>query len=258
MSAQPTSTLVDLTWDAATDNIGVALYRISRDGTEVGTATGTAFQDTGLSPSQTYSVSVLAEDANGNQSTPATVSVTTLATDTVAPTVPSGLTEDSATASAVAISWVASTDAQGIVSSYRIFRDGTEVGTSVTTSFTDTTVQADQTYPYTVSAIDDAGNESDPSAALQVTTPPSSDTEAPSIPTGLTLNSVTANAVSFSWTPSTDNQGTIALYHILRDGSEIDTSLTAAYTDTTVTADTAYVYNVTAEDNSTNESAIFC
>jgi hypothetical protein len=56
--------------------------------------------------------------------------------------------------------------------------------------------------------------------------------------------------------PSTDNQGTVALYHIMRDSSEIDTSTVASYTDNTVAADTAYVYNVTAEDNSGNESTI--
>jgi chitodextrinase len=201
---------------------------------------------------------VIAEDANGNQSTPATISVTTLpgTGDTDPPSVPTGLIVDSATVSAVDISWNASTDTQGVVASYRIFRDGTEVGTSTTTSFTDTTVQANKTYQYTVSAIDDAGNESNPSATLQVITPPSTDTEAPSIPTELTLNSVSANAVSFSWTASTDTQGTVDLYHIMRDGTEVGTSSVASYTDSTVAADTAYVYNVTAEDNANNESAI--
>ena len=258
LRAQSASMLVDLNWDAATDNIGVALYRISLDDTEVGTATGTSFQATGLNPNQLYNFSVIAEDANGNQSTPTTVSVTTLAGtgDTDPPTAPTGLIEDSATASAVAISWAASTDAQGAVASHRIFRDGTEVGTSTTTSFTDTTVQAGQTYQYTVSAIDDANNESSPSAALQVVTPTPPDTEAPSIPTGLTLNSVSANAISFSWTLSTDNQGTVTLYHIMRDSTEIGTSSVASYTDSTVAADTAHVYNVTAEDNAGNESAI--
>jgi fibronectin type 3 domain-containing protein len=91
---------------------------------------------------------VIAEDANSNQSTPTTVSVTTLSADTEAPSVPTGVTLDSATASTVTISWDASTDTQGIVVSYRVFRDGTEVGSLPTTSFTDTTVQPGQTYLY--------------------------------------------------------------------------------------------------------------
>ena len=256
LAAQPTSTLVDLTWNAATDNVGVMLYRVLRDGNEVGTAIDTLFQATGLNSGQNYDFSVIAQDTNGNQSTPATVFVTTLSADTEAPSVPTGLIEDSATASIVAISWDASTDTQGIVASYRIFRDGTEVGTSASILFTDTTVQSDQAYQYTVSAIDDAGNESNPSATLQVITLSSSDTEAPSIPTSLTLNSVSANAVSFSWTPSTDTQGTVVFYHVLRDGSEIGTTSVASYTDNTVVTDIAYVYNVTAEDNASNESTI--
>ena len=81
------------------------------------------------------------------------------------------------------------------------------------------------------------------------------DNEAPSVPAGLTLNSATANAVSFSWTPSTDDQGAVTVYHILRDGVEIAISSVASYTDNTVAADTTYVYNVTAEDDFGNESA---
>jgi hypothetical protein len=49
-----------------------------------------------------------------------------------------------------------------------------------------------------------------------------------------------AGSVSFSWTASTDTQGTVDLYHIMRDGSEIATSVTASYTDITAVGDTAY------------------
>ncbi|MEE9412952.1 MAG: LamG-like jellyroll fold domain-containing protein, partial [Methylococcales bacterium] len=76
----------------------------------------------------------------------------------------------------------------------------------------------------------------------------------PSVPQDLALDNVTANVVSFSWTPSTDAQGTVVRYHILRDGNEIGTSSVASFTDDTVVADTAYVYNVTAEDDSGNVS----
>ena len=254
LTAQPTSTLLDLNWDAATDNVGVALYRISLDGTEVGTATGTSFQETGLNPDQTYSFSVIAEDANGNQSTPATVSVTTLPADTKAPSVPTGLIEDSATASSVAISWLASTDTQGIVTSYRIFRDSIEVGISTTISFTDTTVQADQPYQYSVSAIDDAGNKSSSSATLQVITPTLPDTEAPSVPTGLILDSVTENQVAISWVASTDTQGTVASYRIFRDNVEVGISVTTSFTDSTVQGGQTYLYSVSSIDDTGNES----
>ena len=77
LTAQAASTTADLTWNAANATAGIARYRISRDGTEVGTTTGTSFQGVGLNPGQTYSFSVIAEDTNGNLSSPATVSITT-------------------------------------------------------------------------------------------------------------------------------------------------------------------------------------
>ncbi|MCK5922055.1 MAG: hypothetical protein KAG66_14025, partial [Methylococcales bacterium] len=110
LTAQATPTTVDLTWNPATDNVGVARYRISRDGNEVGTASGTTFQETGLNPDQNYSFSVTTEDTNGNLSSSATVSVTTQqSSDTVPPSVPAGLTLNSATSNTVSFSWTPST-----------------------------------------------------------------------------------------------------------------------------------------------------
>ena len=257
LTAQPTATQVNLNWTAATDNVGIALYRISIDGTEIGTTATTSFQATGLNAGQSYSFSVIAEDASGNQSTVATVTTTTLTTsDTVAPSVPTGLTLDSATVTSVSINWTASTDDQGAVINYHVFRNTVEVGTSVTTGYTDNTVQAEQKYLYTILAIDDSGNESGRSGILSVITPMVVilDTSPPTVPADLILNSATASSVSISWTASKDIQGIVALYHIMRDGSEIGTSTVASYTDDTVASETTYVYTVTAEDNSTNES----
>ena len=71
---------VDLTWNAATDNIGVAGYTVYRNGASIGT-TGpgtTAYSDTSASPSTTYSYTVDAFDAAGNHSPPsAPVTATT-------------------------------------------------------------------------------------------------------------------------------------------------------------------------------------
>jgi hypothetical protein len=78
----------------------------------------------------------------------------------------------------VALSWTASSDDVG-VTGYRVFRDGTQVGTPATTSYTDTGLTAATTYRYTVAAVDAAGNVSSQSAAVVATTaaeepPPSS------------------------------------------------------------------------------------
>ena len=67
------STAVNLSWGAATDNVGVTGYRVERcQGagcsifTQVGTPAGTTFADSGLSPSTSYSYRVRAADPTGN------------------------------------------------------------------------------------------------------------------------------------------------------------------------------------------------
>jgi fibronectin type 3 domain-containing protein len=59
---------IDLTWTAATDNIGVESYDIYRDGVKVGTENGTSYSDSGLKAKKEYSYTVVARDSAGNQS----------------------------------------------------------------------------------------------------------------------------------------------------------------------------------------------
>lgn len=68
------SSQINLSWTASTDNMGVTGYRVYRGGSQITTVTGTSYSDTGLSPSTSYSYTVAAYDAAGNvsgQSTPA-------------------------------------------------------------------------------------------------------------------------------------------------------------------------------------------
>ncbi|MBB6734676.1 DUF4832 domain-containing protein [Cohnella zeiphila] len=89
--------------------------------------------------------------------------------DTQAPTAPSNLVSTGKTASTVSLSWSASTDNVG-VAGYDIYRSGTYAGSSTGTSFTDTGLQAQTTYTYTVKAKDAAGNVSNAGNAVSVTT----------------------------------------------------------------------------------------
>lgn len=91
------------------------------------------------------------------------------AVDITAPTVPTALVKGAVTASSIALSWTASTDASGI-RLYSVYRNGVLVGTSTTASYTDTGLAASTTYSYTVIAEDNAGNRSTASAALSAAT----------------------------------------------------------------------------------------
>jgi hypothetical protein len=61
---------VALTWDAATDNVGVDSYEIRRDGSKIAEVAGheLAYADGNVQPSTTYTYSVVAVDAAGNKS----------------------------------------------------------------------------------------------------------------------------------------------------------------------------------------------
>jgi hypothetical protein len=80
LSAQAvSSSQINLSWSASTDNLGVAGYRIYRDGLQAGTAASTTFSDAGLAASTPHTYKVAAYDAAGNLSGQCTgVSATTL------------------------------------------------------------------------------------------------------------------------------------------------------------------------------------
>lgn len=69
-AASVSTNQINLSWNAATDNVAVAGYRIYRNGsnTPVATVSGTTYQDTGLTASTTYTYTVAAFDAAGNAS----------------------------------------------------------------------------------------------------------------------------------------------------------------------------------------------
>lgn len=79
-----TSTSTNLSWSGATDNIAVTGYDVYQGASLVGSTTSTSYTVTSLTPSTTYSFTVKAKDAAGNNSVSSnTVSVTTLAGSTV-------------------------------------------------------------------------------------------------------------------------------------------------------------------------------
>jgi chitodextrinase len=66
--SQRNQTSIQICWNASTDTVGVAGYRVSRNGTQVATTTSTCYLVTGLTPNTSYTLSVRAFDAAGNLS----------------------------------------------------------------------------------------------------------------------------------------------------------------------------------------------
>jgi chitodextrinase len=190
---------INLSWTAATDNVGVAGYHVFRDGgaTPIATVTGSAFSDTGLTTGTAHTYAVSAFDAAGNESAPSIpASATTLVSaDTQPPTAPTNLTATAAGTSQINLAWRASRDNVG-VAGYHVFRDGgaTPIATLTGTSFSDTGLAAGSTHTYTVAAVDAAGNQSaqsSPPASATTLTPPATPT-----PTALPTASATPAATA--------------------------------------------------------------
>lgn len=169
-NSQLTDRSVRLAWPASTDNVAVSGYRVYRDGVLAGTSSTASYTDSGLSASTVYSYSVSAFDAAGNQSARgAAASITTRAPDTIAPGAPGQPSASAITSSTLTLSWPAASDNYG-VAQYLIRRDGTQVGTSAGTTFSDSGLNPASAYSYTIVAQDSAGNVSPASPARSVTT----------------------------------------------------------------------------------------
>ena len=163
---------VNLSWNASSDNVGVAGYTVYRNGAVLTTLPGTVttYNDSAVT-SGTYSYAVDAFDAAGNHSAasaPASVNIP----DTQAPTVPGGFTASASSATQVNLGWTASTDNVG-VTGYTVYRDGNVLASvsGSTLSYSDTSVSANTTYAYAVDAFDAAGNHSAATTPVSVTTP---------------------------------------------------------------------------------------
>ena len=92
------------------------------------------------------------------------------APDTEPPTVPQNLQATVVSPTQVDLTWNASTDNVG-VAGYNVYRNSIQIGSSPTTSYSDTTCSPNTTYTYEVSAYDGALNESGKSTPAVVTTP---------------------------------------------------------------------------------------
>lgn len=87
----PSSASITLAWDAATDNVGVTGYKVYQGTTLSATVSGSLTEHTvtGLSPSTSYTFTIRAVDAAGNESAASnTVTATTTAPPAVQPWAP--------------------------------------------------------------------------------------------------------------------------------------------------------------------------
>jgi chitodextrinase len=201
---------------------------------------------------QIYNVALTAQqiaDLYAAQSTPPA------STDDEAPSAPLNLSA-AVSFNNVTLSWLASTDNEA-VTGYNVFVDGNKVMTTANTSAALLALTPLTEFTFSVSAVDDAGNES-LQTSLNATTGPDQtpDVTPPTIPGNLAA-STGAYSVLLSWEPSTDDV-LVAGYVVLVDGVHYD-SLPGTATSVLVGGlepETAYTFEIYAFDLAGNESDI--
>ncbi len=173
-----------LNWDAATDNVGVTLYKVyKQNGDVVGSTGETSITLAGLKYATTYEYQVTAIDEAGNESAKSeavSITIEDAPADEEAPTVPSGLSIVESVVGYL-ISWNASADEFG-VTGYKVYNGDVVIAEVAETSYTLSDYEEGTTYDITVTAYDAAGNESAKSETESFTTP------------GEQQNSIAANA----------------------------------------------------------------
>jgi len=269
---------INLSWTASTDSVGVTGYQIERcvgNGCSnfalVTTTTATTFNNTGLLAGTAYGYRVRATDAAGNLSPYSNIvsAITQGTADTTAPSAPSALSATTSSATQIALNWVGSADNIG-VTGYLVERCSgasctafAQVSTTAgATTFSDSGLAASTSYSYRVRATDAAGNLSGYSNIATATTSASSDTTPPSAPSGLDATATSTTQIGLTWAASTDNIG-VTGYHIERCAGtacsafvQIGTTTGATtFSDSGLTASTAYRYRLRANDAAGNLSA---
>lgn len=90
--------------------------------------------------------------------------------DSTPPSAPTGLQAQAASESRIDLTWEAASDSQSGISLYYIYRDGTKVAQTSTTSYSDSGLSASSDHVYTVKAVNGEGTEGPPSAGVTGTT----------------------------------------------------------------------------------------
>ena len=249
-----TETSTNLSWSGATDNVAVTGYDVYKDGILLGSTASTTYAVSSLTNSTTYSFTVNAKDAAGNVSPSSNaVSVTTLtpAPDTTAPTAPT-LSASGTTLTSTNLSWSGATD-NVAVTGYDVYQDGVFKISTASTTLAVTGLSSSTTYTFYVQAKDAAGNISVASNTASVTTL-TPDTTAPTAPT-LSASGTTTTTTNLSWSGATDNVA-VTGYDVYRGGVLLGSTTSATtYAVSSLTASTAYTFNVRAKDAAGNVSA---
>ncbi|NBO64447.1 MAG: hypothetical protein EBU88_06310, partial [Acidobacteria bacterium] len=251
------STQIDLSWtDNSTNETGFRIQR--RSGTvqtwiEVATVAANirTYQNTGLSPGQTYIYRVVAYTSTSDSAPTNEASGTT---PIGVPAAPSNLQAIPISTSQINLGW---SDNSNNETSFTIRRKAglsgtyTDVGTVAanTTTFQSSGLASAVTYYFVVVATNSNGNSGPSNEAFATTI--SGGTQVPAAPTGLTATAASSTQINLTWSDNSTNETGFRIQRRTGiDGTWSDIATTASdvtsYSDSSLTPATTYYYTVRA------------
>ena len=259
---------ITLSWNANTEP-DLDHYRLERclapdfgPGTDPFDLPEPAYHDSGLDPGETYYYRVIAVDAGTNESSPSDV-VSEVALD-LAPSPPTGLTAVPGPGEGeIYLSWNANPEPD--IDRYLLerstapdFEPGSEPFEEPAVSYQDSGLVPGDTYYYRVSAIDETGNQSDPSLVVSAVALDL----APSVPTGLTaVPGPGEGEIFLSWNPNPEPDIDHYLWERASNpefepGSGPFEEPAVSHQDSGLVPGDTYYYRVSAVDANSNQSGL--
>lgn len=225
LKASYTVNSTTVTWNAVS---GATSYAVTRNGSPAGTVSGRSYTDSSAGAGSSNTYTIVAKASGRWDSDPAAI---TTANKQRLPNVTN--LRASQTVSSVRLTWTAAPNA----TSYDIYRDGTKLGSTSGTSYTDATTAPGNTYRYRV--VSKASGYYDSSgASVSVSTQPQLET-----PT-LIEASQTQTSTTLNW--DLRDYGAPVTFTLRRDGQTIYQGTGKTFTDTGLTTGQTYIYSVTA------------
>jgi len=156
------------------------------------------------------------------------------------PPTPTNITATAASASEIDLGWPSTSNTVG----YVVYRSGTQVGTTVTGTYSDLGLTGNTLYCYTIASSNSAGLSAQ-SSPVCATTPTNSLPNPPSTPTNVTATAVATNQINVTWSASTSATS----YIVTRGGNRVTTVSATSYLDTGLTPNTTYCYTIAATNS---------
>ncbi|WP_394747811.1 fibronectin type III domain-containing protein [Spongiimicrobium salis] len=170
-----TDSSIRLDWLPSTDDRAVTAYTIYDGNALLATTTIPGHTLNGLAPGSLHHITIRALDASGKSSPSSTV-LQVSTTDSVSPTIPTGLAASIVSPNAIDLSWNAATDNVAVTTYLLSINNAAPIALGDLTTHSLNGLDPGTSYDFKIAARDGAGNQSSYSLSIQLNTPATTNT----------------------------------------------------------------------------------